>query len=185
VKRSAPISVLLFTIISFTSFHAGAANLVVYSTGDRGPAGGIIIFNKGNSSGGWQYLEAAPNDQSAGVRWWNGEYTFVGNTGKELGKGKLNTSRIIAIQGVGGFAAMICVKYRGGGKSDWYLPSKDEITVMRAVLKNKPGNGLNGEFYWSSTEIDGSIAWLLDMNSGKQYGDDKDFTACVRAVRAF
>ena len=33
--------------------------------GDKGPAGGIIFYDKGNDSGGWRYLEAALED--AGV----------------------------------------------------------------------------------------------------------------------
>jgi hypothetical protein len=31
-----------------------------YRVGDTGPAGGIIFYDKGDNSDGWQYLEAAP-----------------------------------------------------------------------------------------------------------------------------
>ena len=33
-----------------------------YVVGDTGPAGGIIFYDKGDSSDGWRYLEAAPAD---------------------------------------------------------------------------------------------------------------------------
>ena len=36
-----------------------------YNIGDSGPAGGWVFYDKGNSDGGWQYLEAAPEDQDA------------------------------------------------------------------------------------------------------------------------
>ena len=35
---------------------------ISHKIGDKGPAGGIIFFDKGSRSSGWQYLEAAPND---------------------------------------------------------------------------------------------------------------------------
>lgn len=31
-----------------------------YAIGDTGPAGGIVFYDKGNTSDGWRYLEAAP-----------------------------------------------------------------------------------------------------------------------------
>jgi hypothetical protein len=33
-----------------------------YKIGDTGPAGGFVFYDKGNNSGGWRYLEAAPED---------------------------------------------------------------------------------------------------------------------------
>jgi len=35
---------------------------VTYEIGSRGPAGGFVFYDKGNNSGGWQYLEAIPVD---------------------------------------------------------------------------------------------------------------------------
>ena len=33
-----------------------------YNIGDTGPAGGLVFYDKGNSSGGWRYLEVAESD---------------------------------------------------------------------------------------------------------------------------
>ncbi|MEI6388047.1 MAG: chitobiase/beta-hexosaminidase C-terminal domain-containing protein, partial [Spirochaetota bacterium] len=62
-----------------------------YAVGDTGPAGGIVFYDKGSVSDGWRYLEAAPSDQSAGIRWYNGTYISV-STGTAIGSGKANTA---------------------------------------------------------------------------------------------
>jgi len=40
-----------------------------YSIGDRGPAGGWIFYDKGTTSDGWRYLEAAPSDLDVRMKW--------------------------------------------------------------------------------------------------------------------
>jgi len=40
-----------------------------YFIGDEGPAGGIVFFDKGESSGGWRYLEAAPSRTESNAEW--------------------------------------------------------------------------------------------------------------------
>jgi hypothetical protein len=46
------------------------------------------------------------------------------------------------------------------------------------------GNFVNS-FYWSSTEIYSTNAWVQDFSNGGQDYDDKFVTYYVRAVRAF
>jgi len=156
-----------------------------YTIGDYGPSGGVIFYDKGNSNGGWRYLEAAPDDQSNGIQWVNESYQYIGMTGTRIGTGRANTKKIVAVQGDGTYAAKICADYQGGGRSDWFLPSKDELAAMRTVLTEIQVKGFAGEFYWSSSEVDGSLAWLQVSKSNNQYGDGKDYTAHVRAIRAF
>jgi len=36
-----------------------------YKIKDRGPAGGIIFYNKGYYSDGWRYMEVVPADMSS------------------------------------------------------------------------------------------------------------------------
>lgn len=40
-----------------------------YQIGDRGPAGGIVFYDKGRVSEGWRYLEAASSDLDGSMNW--------------------------------------------------------------------------------------------------------------------
>ena len=61
----------------------------VYKVGDTGPAGGIVFYDKGNNSGGWRYLEAAPEDSEKG----NWGSNSVDGTKADIGRvGKIPNS---------------------------------------------------------------------------------------------
>lgn len=156
----------------------------VYKIGDRGPAGGWIFFDKGNSSDGWRYLEVAPDNQSTGIQWYNGTTIMIGNTEKSLGSGKVNTQRIISVQGKGNYAASICANYRGGGKKDWFLPSKEELEILYEFMIRTGIGGSESDYYWSSTEYDAEYAWYTGANLSYP-GGTKYTTNMVRAIRAF
>jgi len=150
--------------------------------------GGIIAYilqpgDPGYSSSVQHGLIAAPSDQSTGIQWYNGSYITTGATGTAIGTGMANTNAIIVAQGAGIYAASICKAYNGGGYSDWYLPSLNELNKL-FLKKNKIG-GFSNYFYWSSTELDDSIAWYQFFTNGYQYSNNKYYTFYVRAVRAF
>jgi hypothetical protein len=160
-----------------------------YKIGDRGSAGGWIFYDKGNYSDGWRYLESAPEDLSDKIQWYNGEHeetgVTTGATGTAIGTGKLNTQKIIAVQGKGKYAAKICADYRGGNKSDWFLPSKDELDQMYKVLHRVGVGGFVEGHYWSSSENGAFNAWDQYFDIGIQYDFSKVRYTRVRAVRAF
>jgi hypothetical protein len=156
-----------------------------FSVGSRGPAGGIIVYDKGSVRGGWRYIEAAPEDQSRSIMWWDVPFIYVGGTGTVIGSGWTNTAKIIKSQGKGHYAAILCAEYRGGGKSDWFLPSKNELVLLRKALPGGREGGLTGKYYWSSSEVDGSLAWRVGENDDDKFADGKDCTGCVRAIRMF
>lgn len=91
-------------------------------------------------------------------------------------------------------AKSLCSKYRGGGYSDWYLPSKDELNLVYINLR-RTGKISGNDWFWSSSEDDIGNAWNQRFSDGKQnsriydsYGynrDNKNSTYSVRAVRAF
>ncbi|MEN8884956.1 MAG: DUF1566 domain-containing protein, partial [Winogradskyella sp.] len=140
-------------------------------------------------------------DQNSGIQWYNGSYTTTGATNRVIGSGSANTAAIISSQGVTAtnYAAGIAQAYNGGGYTDWFLPSWDEMLKI-VTYKNQISNAsvANGgtvvrtdypnNFYWSSTEYSNTTAIVLRINptgGPPTYGWNKNLTYRVRAVRAF
>lgn len=149
--------------------------------GTRGPAGGIVFYDKGYYSDGWRYLEVAPEEYSD-VIWGLSEepIPWAQNTG--IGFGKSNTQAINDNYFFKGhIASKICTEYRGGGKSDWFLPSKDELNA----LYNSGVITLVDNYYWSSSEYDTSTAWFQNFSYGFQKYFYKNTTLNLRAIRSF
>ena len=131
-------------------------------------------------------LIAATSDQSTGIRWYNGSYTTTGATGTAIGTGLSNTNTIITSQGAAAtsYAAGLARAYNGGGYTDWYLPSKDELAKLYAM--NLLGfGGFANNYYWSSSEFDFTNTWLQSFVSGGQVVIFKNYIFYVRAIRAF
>ncbi len=128
-------------------------------------------------------LIAATSDQSTGVRWYNGSSTITYATGTVIATGLSNTMAIIANQGAGSYAATVARSYTGGGFTDWYLPSKDELNKL--YINKTAIGGFSSAYYWSSSEFNTSAAWIQNFNSGGQGNDFKVSANYVRAVRAF
>ena len=114
----------------------------------------------------------------------------IGATGAAIGTGFDNTNRIIANQGeitTGNYAAKLARTYRGGGYTDWFLPSKDELYKLWI---NHEAIGMEGA-HWSSTEIDEDYAWC---QLGRDEPGSSDVVVpfwkhyngfFIRAIRAF
>jgi hypothetical protein len=79
--------------------------------------------------------------------------------------------------------------YKGGGYSDWRLPTIDELNLVYQNLRAKNIGNLGNDWYWSSSssssEGDNDDAWFQDFGLGYQYRSIKDHTSSVRPVRAF
>jgi hypothetical protein len=177
---------MLFVLFVLAVAAFGQATPTV-KIGERGPAGGIIFYDKGNSSGGWRYLEAAPRAQAEknGIQWCVESFLEV-KTGVAIGTGKSNTDAIIAAQGSGSYAANLCKTLAIKGFSDWFLPSKDELNLMYPILK-KAGLANVGEgFLWSSSQYyDNYYAWTQKISNGTQEYNAKDNKYSVWACRSF
>ena len=169
------------------SAYGNEVSFTTLPVGQAGPGGGIVFFDKGNSTGGWQYLETALSDQSTGIVWGcNG--TSIPGTQHTIGSGETNTSLIVAGCNEASFAAKLCNDLVSGGQSDWFLPSIDELNLMYKNLHtNNQGNFNPSAYYWSSTEGGPNFAWVFGFSSGDAYyGGAKDHTGNnLRAVRAF
>lgn len=78
-----------------------------------------------------------------------------------------------------------CEGYSGGDFTDWYLPSKEELNLIYVNLSQKGLEKFNDDWYWSSTETDGS-AWEQYFPNGDQQNDgggNASFSS-VRAIRS-
>ena len=161
---------------------APVSTSTTYNLGDRGPAGGIVFYDKGNDSGGWRYLEAAPADLTK-IQWQSSS-TDVSGTKDTIGSGKENTQMTIRYNVR---PAMLCQQYSLGGYQDWFLPSKAELDLMYMNLKviRDMGN-FSSDWYWSSTQASYSTyAWAHRFSDGNQDYRDKSNSYSVRPIRQF
>ena len=186
---------LICLVLSFIACGSGGDGdgddaVITYEIGDTGPGGGKVFYVNPNAAvDGWTYLEAAPENATASAIWWSSTSVDVtGAVGIAVGTGKTNTAAIIAAHPgdtAANNAAWACFGYRGPkGKTDWFLPSKDELNEL---YKARSFLGITLVWYWSSSQrgSDNLRAWLQDFNHGGQDGGPKSYDYPVRAVRAF
>jgi len=154
--------------------------------------GGFIIYLDDSDEHG---LIAAEIDQSEGIIWDNGTNCIKTNvTAIKVGSGQTNTTRIVSILGLGDYPAKICDDLVLNGFSDWFLPSLQEFDYIWRYLSGfKQKYNLNGQFYWTSSEVAVSestqscYAWAQSIYTGEQanWWRKDNNTPYVRAVRAF
>ena len=205
----------------------------ICAVGDTGPGGGVVFYVSASnftSTGSTcntacKYLEAAPANWLAGTtgdppRSWatdtdpgagkgNQEALVTGANETGIGTGYQNTLDIVAQTGnvAATSAAVEARAYRGNSKTDWHLPSKDELNQMckwqRGVAWTSDatvctggtlnsGLGASGFIavgYWSSSQDDGDSAWRQRFQDGIEAGTQvtgtKSVTYYMRPVRAF
>lgn len=93
-------------------------------------------------------------------------------------------------------AAQFCRQLQINGFNDWYLPSRDELTLIWMALgpnrKKTPelfkagaAEAFEERWYWSSTEFASYVsdAWIVYFSGGFQNYGGKDYGDAVRAVR--
>jgi hypothetical protein len=138
-------------------------------------------------------LIAAATDQSNWISWYgiddpySQSYrpTFLGVTNSALGSGESNTNSIILNQGgtPTDYAAGLAKAYRGGGYTDWYLPSQNELYIL---YQNRLAiGGFANASYWSSTESGQLNAISINFQFGNIGGNEKWLPYNVRAIRRF
>jgi hypothetical protein len=132
-------------------------------------------------------LIAATSDQIGGIQWYNGSYINTGATGTAIGTGFSNTNKIIASQGgtATSYAAGVARAYTGGGYTDWYLPSRDELNKL--YLSRFVIGRYVTDAYWSSSERNNINAWAQDFFIPTYIASvDKVYIYFnVRAIRSF
>lgn len=155
--------------------------------------GGVVAYILQSGDPGYNAsvqhgLIAATKDATGTIRWNNGTNMTTSATGIVLGTGASNTTKIINVQGGTSttYAAGLAKAYNAGTYTDWYLPSRDELTKLYTNRFAIGGFDLSiSTIYWSSTESSSSGAWSRNFANGASTADAKLTTYRVRAVRAF
>ena len=166
---------------------------------DKGPGGGLVVYDAGSRQPWGQFLEAAPAGWSGesrdAVKQWcvprQPGYNVELDAPVDVGAGAANTALIIENCG-DDTAAVKAAAYRGAGLADWFLPSKDELTAVYS-MRTEVGDLTCGD-YWSSSqvpstaELSGREAYAWRQRSDYGLGPKvtiKSSFRCVRPVRAF
>ena len=165
--------------------------------GNTGPGGGIVFYvQTATAAAPWRYLEAAPNTWSGGVEdpaiaWCSlaDDEVRLLTTGTQLsiqtltaiGSGFRNTKMMLGTCTFG--AANMAASYNGGGKSDWFLPSKGELNALYSAKATI--GGFQESFYWTSFEASNGDAYYKHFQNGDENFRAKSENNYVRPVRAF
>ena len=150
--RDSAITVTVIRSDNSDSVTSAPVTAYGYLIGDTGPGGGIIFYQDSNgftmtdTGEKAYYMEAATVNQgslawaspafippSSGGR---GNWRSIEGTSTAIGTGRRNTALILATD-ANAPAALACKNYRGGGKDDWFLPSRDELDLMYRNLRLK------------------------------------------------
>ncbi len=147
--------------------------------GSTGPGGGIVFYDAGSQQSWGRYLEFAPGGWSGSKidsvvvpcsRLEPSEVAKLGaRLSEEIGEGKANTKAIMSSCKTSG--AELAHSFVGGGKQDWFLPSKNELNELCKYANGQiTGDSKvicdgSGTFQWRNFKKDGSyvsssLGWL-------------------------
>jgi hypothetical protein len=158
--------------------------------------GGVIGCQNTGASFNLFDIVVTTSDQSTS-QGWGGSGTTTGATSTT--DGAANTTTIVAALGTGStYAARTCneLSVTGGFTSGWFLPSGSVTNSQLNCLYNNRtaiatgsvaagGAGFVPTFYWSSTEVSSTNAWLQSFFSGTRNSSIKTGNRRVRCSRAF
>lgn len=144
-------------------------------------AGGYIFYvNQTEESA----LVVSPNTLGSSVDWSCPGNEILGADDVGVGFGSSNTDAIIAECGDPNGAAGMCFYSNEGGRTDWFLPSAEEVYFMHLNLYQKGyGNFNSSDDLWSSTEVDENQAYHFDFSDSTWTAIDKTEPKQVRAIR--
>lgn len=173
-----PVSLLLAAFIIISSCKKNTPVEISYKIGDTAQ-GGIIFYLDSTNQHGLACALTKQND--TGIVWSAPDKLDVPSAeDTSLGSGLKNTKAILDSCTATYTAAYLCYNLTLNGYSDWFLPSKQELRLMQALLNSL---GIN-EWYWTSTQRWANRAWMSPGNEVWYYMPYNSKTG-VRAIRAF
>ena len=144
--------------------------------GDVGPGGGTVVYDAGEVKWWGRYLEALPLAKGRGLPWSvkTGESVYEGETvlRQGIGWGRENTAAIVLQNAEGKYAAKFVDDFSANGKSDWFLPSRDELDVVYNASVAVGAPKVLPMPYWTSSENSAKYAWYQLFQDGTQFTDE-------------
>lgn len=151
--------------------------------GDVGPGGGRVVVVSTAPQWWGTYIEARPIVDKRGMPWslhpTDSLYMSTGLStirmhiaAMDIGMGRVNTDAIVAQNGPGNYAAWIAQHVNLGGKTDWFLPSRDELDAISHSMNAGFWRGVPSGAYWSSSENSAKFAWYQILEDGTQFTDE-------------
>jgi hypothetical protein len=136
----------------------------------------MVVYDAGEVKWWGRYLEASPITKGRGLPWSlkSAESVYVGENilRQGIGWGRENTIAIVLQNGEGKYAAKFVDDYSANGKSDWFLPSRDELDVVYNASITMGAPKVLPMPYWTSSENSAKYAWYQLFQDGTQFTDE-------------
>jgi hypothetical protein len=208
------------TLVTLTAVRPNVSLRV----GDTGPGGGTVFFVSQSPfacgpvlEDRCTYLEVSPPSAEVLRKWTimhekftEEEWPMPGSIDAyvNIGAGMRNSNSILMQVYNSGevTAATYALHYRGGGMSDWHLPSFFELNELCKYARGVPTGdlsvacdsgtpqryqrdfvlptGFTAHGYWSSSQASWEDAWLVDFTTGEPVNVYKSTEVRVRPIRA-
>ena len=143
--------------------------------------GGIVFYVYDSGKHG---IVTSTMDRSKRIQRQNGTSTVTNTVTNRIDGSKINTKGISASEDAEKDDVQIYSSYQDSYYSDWYLPSKYELSLLylnRAVL----GGYTNFAKGWSTTEDSRVNAWFKSFATGGSFSNGKDDVVYIRVHRRF
>lgn len=162
-----------------------------YPVGSVGPGGGLVFLIDNGvhyemAPKAWSGPNSLDTPYSA---WCDIDYSNIaGAEGIAIGTGSANTTAMQSPACASG-AGVSARAYRGGGYSDWFLPSLYEMFAMQKYsvsIVDWDTYGFSSASYWSSSQFNSGLAWRQFFSDGGATAFPKNYSSGrVRPIRAF
>jgi len=156
--------------------------------GDIGPGGGTVFYVAPDllmvNGKGARYLEVSPPEAKKRMNW-SCEKGFADlKTSVRIGSGAFNTS-LMKKACPGFYDEVLNV---GGAKTDWFIPSRDELFSLGEYFKGFEKGlelDISESFTWSSSSSSAEVAYLVIIWRNFPAQNGKQSNRFIRPVRAF
>lgn len=161
------------------------SNAEPYVVGQTGPSGGITIYDKGEYSNGWRYIEVSANFLINNTQWGCNTSNVTSANQTIVGSGLFNTKKILKHHYESGFysnptacsptstgtvASKEAAIYEYNNYTDWFLPSDEECLL----IYNNINTIVSLNDFWSATEYSTSNSNYFNTTTASIENTDKN-----------